>query len=553
MNAKALNVSSIIGGSLAEPPEPVHFLMVDDLPENLLSLEVLLRREGLVLLKANSGVEALELLLKHDVALALLDVQMPEMDGFELAETMRGNERTRRVPIIFLTAGSTDRQRRFRGYEAGAVDFLEKPLEPDILRSKADVFFELYRQRQQIAVQRDDLEARADENMRLLKETRHQAEALRETDRRKDEFLAILAHELRNPLAPIANSVSILSAGKLPESVRDEALHMMDRQVKQMVRLVDDLMDVSRITRGKIDLKVDAVDIGDVLRCAIEISQPLIDQFRHKLIVDLPPSPVTLEADFTRLAQVFSNLLNNAAKYSTESGEIHLSVDVLPDAVDVHVRDKGIGIRPDMLGRIFDMFAQVDDSLERAHGGLGVGLTLVQNLVEMHHGHITAKSEGLGHGSEFIVRLPRAGTAATETPATEPETTQPSASGLRILIVEDNEALAQTTGWMVEMLGHDYTIANNGPDAIALAEKYRPNVVMMDIGLPGMNGYDICAAMRQEPHLADTIFIAQTGWGQDEHRQRAREAGFHHHMVKPLYLEALERLLNQISEDMKVK
>ena len=532
-------------------PAPVYFLLVDDLKENLLSLEVLLRREGLVLLKATSGEEALELLLKYDVALALLDVQMPEMDGFELAETMRGHERTRRIPIIFLTAGSTDRQRRFRGYEAGAVDFLEKPLEPDVLRSKADVFFELYRQRQQIALQRDDLAARAEENTRLLRETRQQAEALRETDRRKDEFLAILAHELRNPLAPISNSVSILGSDKLPAKVRDEALQMMDRQVKQMVRLVDDLMDVSRITRGNIELKTDAIDLSEVLSCAIEISKPHIDQFGHKLSVDLPQNPVSLHADFTRLAQVFSNLLNNAAKYSPEGGEIRLETEVHRDSVDVRVKDNGIGLRPDMLEHIFDMFAQVDDSLERSQGGLGVGLTLVKKLVEMHGGRVTVRSEGLGKGSEFMVHLPTlTATETTETVAA-PQTQTADSAGLRILIVEDNEALAQTTGWMVEMLGHDYRLAGNGKDGLVLAEQYRPNVVMMDIGLPGMNGYDLCAAMRAEPHLKDTIFIAQTGWGQDEHRQRAKEAGFHHHMVKPLYLEALEALLRKIEDEMK--
>ncbi len=553
MNAKP-HISALSRlGSAETPLPPVYFLLVDDLKENLLSLEVLLRREGLVLLKATSGEEALELLLKHDVALALLDVQMPEMDGFELAETMRGHERTRRIPIIFLTAGSTDRQRRFRGYEAGAVDFLEKPLEPDILRSKADVFFELYRQRQQIALQRDDLETRAEENNRLLRETRQQAEALRETDRRKDEFLAILAHELRNPLAPISNSVSILASDKLPVQVRGEALQMMDRQVKQMVRLVDDLMDVSRITRGKIDLKTDAVDLNEVLRCAVEISQPHIDQFGHKLTLDLPQTPIRLEADFTRLAQVFSNLLNNAAKYSPVGGDIHLGVDVHRDTVDVHVKDKGIGIKPDMLEHIFDMFAQVDDSLERSQGGLGVGLTLVKKLVEMHGGTVTVRSEGLGKGSEFMIHLPTRPNAPADTSAEAPREQASAVAGLRILIVEDNDALAQTTGWMVEMLGHDYRLASNGKDALVMGEDYRPNVVMMDIGLPGMNGYDLCAAMRAEPHLKDTIFIAQTGWGQDEHRQRAKEAGFHHHMVKPLYLEALEQLLRKIEDEMKAK
>lgn len=527
---------------------PVPFLIVDDRPENLLSLEALLRREGLQFLKATSGVEALELLLQHEVALALLDVQMPEMDGFELAETMRGNERTRRIPIIFLTAGIGDRNRRFRGYEAGAVDYLEKPLEPDVLRSKCDVFFELFRQRQQIAAQRDRLAATAEENSRLLKESRTYAAALKEADQRKDEFLATLAHELRNPLAPLSNSLSLLASGKAPVAVRDEALGLMDRQVKQMVRLVDDLMDVARITRGKIVLKKHRVELSDVLRAAVEISQPLIEQFGHGLVTEFPDQPVWFQADLTRLAQIFSNLLNNAAKYSEPGKEIRFSADVADGFVTVRVRDQGIGMAPDTMARIFDMFAQADQSLERSYGGLGVGLTLVKALVEMHGGTISAKSDGIGLGSEFAVRLPLVeDTAVTEEQSAASETAG-TPGGLRIMIVEDNEALAQTTGWMVEMLGHDYTIANNGTEAIALSKEYLPDVVMMDIGLPGMNGYDLCAAMKPEPHLKNTVFIAQTGWGQDEHRQRAKEAGFDHHLVKPVYLELLQEVLGDIAK-----
>lgn len=522
---------------------PVKFLLVDDLSENLLSLEAVLRRDGLEMLKAKSGIEALELLLKHDIALALLDVMMPEMDGFELAETMRGNERTRHIPIIFLTAGSADRTRRFRGYEAGAVDYLEKPLEPDILRSKCDVFYELYRQRQQIAAQRD-------ENSRLLKESRRYAQALQDADKRKDEFLATLAHELRNPLAPISNSVSILSSERSPAHVRKSALGMMERQVKQMVRLVDDLMDVARITRGKIVLKSEPIQLSDVLLSAAEISQPLIDQFGHRLIMDLPETPIWLNADFTRLSQVFSNLMNNAAKYSEPNREIRVTTESHAGSVIVRVKDQGIGLTEETMARVFDMFAQADESLERAHGGLGVGLTLVKAMVEMHDGRISVTSEGLGKGSEFSVNLPiiEAETAPEEKGDAPQAEETPQASGMRILIVEDNEALAQTTGWMIEMLGHGYKLAHNGPDAIALSKSYRPDVVMMDIGLPGMNGYDLCALMKQEKHLTSTVFIAQTGWGQDEHRQRAREAGFDQHLVKPVYIELLQDVLGKIEQ-----
>ena len=282
--------------------DPVYFLLVDDLEENLLALEALLRREDLVMLKAKSGPEALELLLKYEVALALLDVQMPGMDGFELAEHMRSTERTRRVPIIFLTAGASDWQRRFRGYEAGAVDFLQKPLETDILRSKANVFFELYRQQQQLAWQRDELS--------------QYAEALKEADKRKDEFLATLAHELRNPLAPIRNGLHILRMSPKAD-VADKVRDMMDRQVTHLVRLIDDLLDVSRVSQGKIDLRIEKTTLQSVLQSALEASRPLIDAGGHTLTVDIPETPIWLEADLTRLAQVTSNLLNNAGKIYT--------------------------------------------------------------------------------------------------------------------------------------------------------------------------------------------------------------------------------------------
>lgn len=262
-------------------PEPAYFLIVDDLEENLLSLEALLKRDDVVILKARSGPEALELLLTHDAAVALLDVQMPGMDGFELAELMRGNERTRRVPIIFLTAGSADRQRPFRGYEAGAVDFLHKPFDTDILKSKIAVFLELYRQRRQIARQRDALQASAEQNARLLAESRRYAAALEEADRRKDEFLATLAHELRNPLAPIRNGLQILTMTPEPE-VAEDVREMMERQLKHLVRLIDDLLDVSRISEGKIDLRREKISMQAGLQAGIEASRPLIEAVGHR-------------------------------------------------------------------------------------------------------------------------------------------------------------------------------------------------------------------------------------------------------------------------------
>jgi signal transduction histidine kinase len=370
--------------------EPVYFLLVDDLEENLVSLEALLKRDGLVLLKARSGEQALELLLEHEVALALVDVQMPGMDGFELAEFMRGSERTRHVPIIFVTAGSADRQRRFRGYEAGAVDFIQKPIETDVLRSKANVFFELFQQRRQIAAQRDGLEAAA--------------AALKEADRRKDEFLAVLGHELRSPLAALAAGMHLLKrrSGADPDAIREQ----MERQLFHLSRLVDDLLDVARISEGKISLRKERIELNTIIQSAIETSQPNLDAAQHHFTSRLPDEPVWLEADHTRMAQVIGNLLNNAAKYTPPGGQISLTAQHNGDWVEIEVADNGLGIPPEMQAGIFDIFSQVADHRQQARGGLGIGLALVQQLVTLHSGVISVESAGRGKGSTFRVRIP---------------------------------------------------------------------------------------------------------------------------------------------------
>ena len=343
-----------------------------------------------MLLKARSGPEALELLLKHEIALALLDVQMPEMDGFELAELMRGTDLTRRVPIIFLTAGSADRQRRFRGYEVGAVDFLHKPIEPDILRSKATVFFDLYRQQQQLACQRDELQK--------------YAEALKAADHHKNEFLATLAHELRNPLVPIRNGLQILSMS--PDiGVSDQIRDVMDRQLSHLVQLIDDLLDISRVSHGKINLRKERITLQSALQLAVETSRPLIEAGQHTLTLDIPEESLWLDADLTRIAQVVSNLLNNAAKFTPEGGALTLSVHTQGEEVVIGVSDNGLGIPADMLPKVFELFTQVSRNLGRSQGGLGIGLALVKQLIEMHDGSIHAESAGLDKGSTFTVRL----------------------------------------------------------------------------------------------------------------------------------------------------
>jgi signal transduction histidine kinase len=386
---------------------PVKFLLVDDLPENLLSLEALLRREDLLLLKAKSGDEALELLLDHDVALALIDVQMPGLSGFELAELIRGNERTRRIPIIFVTAGSHSSERRFQGYGAGAVDFIQKPIEPDVLRSKTEVFFELYRQRQKIAEQRDVL--------------REQAEALRLADKRKDEFLAILAHELRNPLAALHGGLNmLLRQPDGPKAARIGGL--MEAQMSHLVRLVDDLLDVSRITQGKIELRNAAFDLREAVTAAMEMARPAVEAKRHDISVRMPDHAVDIVADQVRLTQCVANLLNNAAKYTPDGGKIALRLEDLGETVSVTVADDGLGLSPEASASIFRLFAQVDAHLQHAHGGLGIGLSLVKQLVELHGGTVSAASDGPGKGATFTITLPASRDLRSDRPVPNGET-----------------------------------------------------------------------------------------------------------------------------------
>lgn len=371
--------------------KPIHFLLVDDLEENLLALEALLQREGLVCLKARGGEEALELLLTHEVALALLDVQMPGMDGFELAEFMRGSERARHIPIIFVTAGGADSQRRFRGYEAGAVDFIQKPIEPDVLRSKANVFFDLHQQRRQIEAQRDELEAAA--------------QALRRADRHKDSFLAVLAHELRNPVAALSGGLHLLGKDIDPDRAKD-IRGRMDRMLDHLAHLVDDLLDVSRVSQGKISLKKARVELSEVLQSAIEASQHTIEAAKHRFELELSDEPIWLEADHTRLAQIIANLLNNAAKYTPPGGVVTLRAMAEDGMATITVSDTGVGIPEAMQSRIFEIFAQVEDHLGQSQGGLGIGLALVRQLVALHGGEVTVHSDGEGQGSTFTVRLP---------------------------------------------------------------------------------------------------------------------------------------------------
>jgi PAS domain S-box-containing protein len=368
------------------------------------------------------------------------------------------------------------------------------------------------------------------------------AEALLEADRRKDEFLATLAHELRNPLAPIRNVVQVLhmKGTATPELVW--ARDVIDRQTQQMARLIDDLMDVSRINRGRLELRREQVELKEIIHSAVESTRPLMEAAGHEVLVSLPPTSPVVNGDLTRLAQVLLNLLNNAAKYTDSGGRIELRAEQRGRSVLVSVSDTGIGIPEDRLSTIFDMFSQVEDALSRSRGGLGIGLFLVKRLVEMHGGSVEARSSGLGRGSEFTVHLPIAVEPAALLSITDVH--KPTwTSALRVLVADDNRDAASTLSLMLEMMGNTVMTAHDGAEALTLAAQFQPRVVLLDIGLPHMNGYDVAQAIRQQPWGAKMVIVAITGWGQAEDRQRSKAAGVDHHMVKPVDPDALMQLL----------
>ena len=674
--------------------ELISILLVDDEPRNLTVLQSVLEDSGYRLVCAESAEQALLALVVEEFALLVIDIQMPGMSGFELAQMIKQRKKTAGVPIIFLTAYYSEDRYVLEGYGTGAVDYLHKPINPTILRSKVAVFAELYRKsresaranralQSEVAARRraeeqlrqlnDELERRvADRTAELVqantalceserrlrlalraghtgvwdwdlatnrltwseesyvihamrpgsfegtiesfKQLVHEAdrervfenlnaaidrgeiytcefrivrpdgsvrwvtnlgvvqfdaagqpasmtgtitdvterkcaeEALKHADRRKDEFLATLAHELRNPLAPIRTGLHVLKLPRDP-AVAVRTREMMERQLFHMVRLIDDLLDVSRITSGKVTLRKEQVLLRTVAETAVEASRPVIEASGHALKLALPEEPVWLAADPTRLAQVMTNLLTNAAKYTPEGGCIELSASREGGEVIVRVTDTGLGIPPGMLAEVFEMFTQVNRTLERSQGGLGIGLALVKRLVEFHGGTITAESQGLGQGSTFTVRLPLVEACAGPTgerSTAETPSVQPPMSGRRVLVVDDNVDGAESLANMLQIGGHETRTAHSGPAALDAARPFNPEVVFLDIGLPGMNGYEVAKRLRAEPTLGGAVLVALTGWGSDDDKRRSREAGFDFHLTKPVELTAIERILARV-------
>jgi PAS domain S-box-containing protein len=672
--------------------ETVKILLVDDEARNLDALESILETSGCTFVRAQSADQALLATLQNDFAAIVLDIKMPGMDGLELARLIKQRKRSQHVPILFLTAYTLDEQEVLHAYGIGAVDFLSKPINPGILRSKVAVFASLFRTTRALASAVEALNTEvvqkeaAQDQLRLAKElletrvlertaelaranrevrdneerlrlalavaqvatwewdlttgkmrwsadpevvfgfpagafgpdarisravhpddagaleeafqrametgdfeaeyravrpdgsvvwitdcgrvvhdannqpnrilgvsgdlTRRKAleEALRESDRRKDEFLATLAHELRNPLAPIRYAVKVLDVKGSGTPEQRWAVELIERQTQHMARLIDDLLDINRITRNALELRKESVELSTVIDAAVETVRPLIERDRHELAINLPSEKIYVNGDPVRLAQIFSNLLNNAAKYSkTEQGGGKISLTAKPhgSTVAVSVKDNGVGISDVMLPRVFEMFAQVNKSIDQSEGGLGIGLALARRLVEMHGGSIEAFSEGLRKGSQFTVHLPMIVAAPQHNPTVE-QKIEIDGARRRILIADDNPDVAESFEVMLQMFGHDVRTAFDGMEALERAEEFRPDVIVLDVGMPKLDGYETARRIRQQPWGQDVVLIAVTGWGNEKDKNQSAEAGFDIHLVKPVDADTILKSLNTI-------
>jgi len=553
-----------------QPDElPVNILIVDDEPRNLTVLETVLDDPGYRLVGANSGEQALLELMAMDFAVLVLDVRMPGMTGFELAKMIKERRKTAHVPIIFLTAYYNEDQHVLEGYDRGAVDYLHKPVNPAVLRSKVAVFAAMHRNGRALEVanrllqseiaERRRAEARLNELTQSLdRQVTERTKALeisygklREADRRKDEFLATLAHELRNPLAPVRNAIHVLRLNGFENPNSQWASELIDRQAQAMSRLIDDLMDISRINQGKIQLRIQRMQLADVLHDAIETTRPIIEEYKHHLEVSMPHECLWVDADPTRLAQAFMNLLNNAAKYTDPGGQIGLTVRQENDGVAIVIRDSGIGIPVERLDGVFEMFSQIETALSRSRGGLGIGLSLTRRLVEMHKGSVVARSDGPGHGSEFEVWLPLASDASsavsTDAESNSGHVAASPSPGLRILVADDNRDAAESLTAVLQLHGHIVRSAYDGAAAVRAAVEFKPDVVLLDIGMPILNGYEVCRQLRSEALTAAATIIAITGWSQPVDRQASSDAGFDHHLVKPVDPVALATLIADVA------
>ena len=549
-----------------------NILMVDDQPARLLTYRAILEPLGHNLVAVNSGLEALDALMKQEFAVVLLDVKMPGMDGFETAELIHDHPRFETIPIIFVTGVHVTEFDRLKGYKAGAIDYVYIPVIPEILRSKVAVLVELYAKRRELQGVNKELadsnKALADANFALQSEKTRELEELnghlrrandelsrsnesleteiRERTRaenmlkeaviKRDEFLAMLSHELRNPLSPLRNASHMLMQGETQDPKIIWSRGVIERQLKHMIRLVDDLLDVSRIARGKIVLVSERVNVTEIIAAAVETVQPLLEQKQQQLEVSNLDSDLTVRGDPVRLSQVVGNLLHNAAKYTGEGGRIALVTRSNEGMAEISVRDSGIGISAESMPHIFELFTQIPSERVNTGGGLGIGLALVRALVELHGGDIRAASMGLDRGSEFTLRLPL---FIDKVPATDGakvvSAIEPVVQVRRnILIADDNQDALESLALMLRLEGHEVHCASDGEEALALAGQRRPEIVVLDVGMPKLDGCEVARRIRAESWGRDAVLVALTGWGQEIDRRRSREAGFDMHLVKPV-------------------
>lgn len=510
--------------------ERVNILAVDDLPQNRVVYESILEPLGHHLFIVGSGEEALKLLLKHEFAVILLDVNMPGMDGFETALLIRNRKKSARTPIIFLTAFA-DEMRIAQGYASGAVDYLPAPVVPEVLQAKVKVFVEMFQMRRQAALQAEEHAMR---------------KAAEEAARHKDEFLGMLAHELRNPLGPICNAVQLLNMIGPKEPRLMELNDIIDRQAKHMARLIDDLLDATRLAHGKVLLRKERCNLSEIVRRTAEDYRHIFEANNLQLIIDVPLTPLWVNGDPTRLVQLVGNLLHNAHKFTNAGGHVtvRLEHEKSRHIGRISVSDTGIGIDAKVLPYVFDVFRQADQELDRSRGGLGLGLALVKGLTELHGGEVSASSNGLGEGAEFTLRLPLE-SAAAELPVTQ-TITIPEGEKYRILLIEDNQDTAESTRMLLNLEGYNVKTVGTGPAGLEAARQFHPQVVLCDIGLPGMDGYQIVRSIRQDESLASAYVIALTGYGRDQDQRQAFDAGFDLHLTKPIDYTSLRRTLAEL-------
>jgi signal transduction histidine kinase len=537
--------------------ESIDILLVDDEPRNLDALEAILENDGYRLLRAEDADRALKILLEHQVAAIVLDIKMPRVNGIELARIIKGTKRFQQVPILFLTAHMVDDSDVITGYGVGAVDYLTKPFNPKILRHKVGVYAALFHKTRAFAELNERLEQRVRERTAELEKSER---ALRAAARQKDEFIATLAHELRNPLVPLRTGLDLLmqvpnlsqqppsgAASVRQAAVTSRTLAAMNRQLDHIVRLIDDLLDVSRISSGVFELKLQRVNLATLVNNAVEMAQPLLQQKTLTLTVSTPPH---LEAavDPTRLSQILGNLLHNASKFTPPEGSIRLELDRHDQDIEVRVIDSGVGLAQEQIEHVFEMFARIENDSPSADRGAGIGLALARRLAQMHGGDLTATSPGKGQGATFTLRIPDA-SAQTATSARSSAPEAPRATehqAIRILVIEDNEDVAETLAALLAGLGHHVSVARTGIQGIRFINEQQPQLVLCDIGLPEVDGNEVCRRIRENTSDYRPTMVALTGWGQEADRQRTHAAGFDRHLVKPVTIEMLRDVLQGI-------